>query len=183
MERRSFLKGLLGTSAAIAIPTTIVNVTEKSASLQSSSPPLFSSDVKEWAYNIQFLIKSFSDNVDYAWKRKDVNLLPTTTYWNTSNKIEGMIYYTQKEDNFPISDALVDNAFTSLIKYELLMGNYTMSKNKLNSWKHIYKTPKDEFMKLNDKQTVELFTKLNKTYLSLAKEVNLAHRVKNLSVR
>lgn len=181
MERRSFLKGLLGTAAVVAIPTTIVKATEKLPYLEKSLSS--SNNVKEWERNINFLIKSFSDNIEYAWKRKDLSLLPTPTYESTVKKIEGMITYTQKEDNFPLSTDSVDKAFISLIKYELLIGNYTMSRNKLNMWKYVYNTPKDEFMQFNnDNERIQLFTKFNKTYRSLAKEVNLEHRIKNLKI-
>ena len=177
-SRRNFLKGLMGSAAVVAAPSIAFSNNERLPILKSG---LYSSDdIDEWETKITELIRVFSNRVNVAWNSKDVSKLPISMFNTACNEIHKIAYYTQREEDFPISDNVLDDGYISLIKYQLLEGEYRPSRTTLNMWKGIYRTAKDECMQNTDEQLHDLFTKFNEMYVSFAKEVNLDHKIKKL---
>ena len=114
----------------------------------------------------------FSEKVEIAWNIKDSSMLPIHMISTFTNELSKHYAYTLRYNDIVIDDSILDRGFTNLIKYNLLKGDYTKSRNSLQSWKNAW----------GKLLVVQQEKQMNDLYMKLCAEVNLQHKVKRINL-
>lgn len=164
MNRGNFLKSLLGIGIVAASSPVLSNVNIQNSKLDE----------------IILKVKKLKSNMNFVWQSKNISLIDYELI-EESNKFSFDLhnYYINSKYNKYDIDLCFDYTF-SIIKYKLLIGDYSGARGTLCFGKQMLKHAADKNI---SKDYVEFTGKFfNDEFFALCKNVYMEHRIKKLSI-
>ena len=141
MDRRGFLKNFGIGAAGVAVPSTV---------LSQTSDELDAIDI--WESEVSKQINIFSEKTDIAYNNQDKTQLPIEEHYDIVHRLGEIQKYCIEEEDLPLCDNVIDNLFTSLIKYNVVLEDSTRAHMHSQTWFHLWQKVGDDFMRRTEEE-------------------------------